>query len=239
MTTVSDWKAVIAGEVTDPGPSIAATGETLDRLLQTRPQAERELLEVVGKRLEAPIGEKTMEALRIALTNYAGEDVAFLVLWAAQSDQASRLVQVEASAPRRVTALVRAIMGLYGAELTTAYNRWNELPDDWSRIDREVRNDLIFERVLLKVKISKQNGEEVVIEGPASSILELTANMVRTCNMVGRADAFALRAIEMLIKEVTDFYRLIELAAGDSTEPTTGATAAAPVPVLPSGGAPM
>jgi hypothetical protein len=78
-----------------------------------------------------------------------------------------------------------------------------------------------------------------MIEGPASSILELTANMIRTCNMVGRADAFAQRAIEMLLIEVAEFYRLVRSAGGDSTEPTTGETAAAPTPVLPSGGTPM
>jgi hypothetical protein len=236
VTTVSVWKAIMTGEETDPGPAIAQTGETLDRLLQTRPQAERELLEVVGKRLEAPIGEKSMEALRSALTNYAGEDVSFLVLWVAQSDQASRLAQVEASAPGRVTALMRAIMGLYGAELTAAYTRWNELPDDWSRIDREIRNDLISERVLVKVRISKHTGEQVVIDGPASSILELTANMVRTCNLVGRADSFAPRAIEMLLMEINEFYNMLRTAAGDLPQPVTGETAATPLPAGTSGG---
>ena len=222
---MSDWKAVMIGQE-DAGPLIARAGLTLDRVLQARPDGDRELLEIVGKRLEPPIGEKTMDGVRSSLTNYAGEDAAFLVLWISQTDQAGRLAQVEASASPRVAALVRAMLGLYGTELITAYSRWNEPQDDWTLIEREIYHDLILERIVVKVRVHKKSGEITLIEGPASSILELAANMVRTCNMVGRADAFAPRVIEMMMEEVGQFYELLKPFLGDSAKPSTGETVA-------------
>jgi len=224
---VADWASLFAGQVSDPGPLIAQTAEMLDAFLLTRPQADQEVLEIIGKRLGTEIGERTLGDVRSALANYLGQDPASLVAWVTSADQANRIAQVEASAPPRVTALLRAILGLYGSELALAYTRWGELPDDWILINREIYHDLINERVLVKVRIDKNNGEQAVIQGPAYSILELAANMVRTCNMVGRPDAFTRRTIDMLSNEFEQFLKLVR---GPSDKPARSSDAEAAGP---------
>ena len=215
---MADWSSLLAGQVSDPGPLIAQTAETLDAFLQTRPQADPEVLEIIGKRLGKEIGEKTLDDVHNALSNYLGQDPASLVAWVTRADQTNRIAQVEASAPPRVAAFLRAILGLYGSELALAYTRWKELPGDWTWINREIYHDLINERLLVKVRIDKNNGEQVVIEGPPYSILELTVNMLRTCRMVGRPDAFTQRTIDMLSTEFEEFLKLVRTPSSEPAQ---------------------
>ncbi|MDR7521519.1 MAG: hypothetical protein QN168_03545 [Armatimonadota bacterium] len=222
MKDMADWSSLLAGQVSDPGPLIAEAAGVLDAFLQARPQADSEVLAVIGRRLGTGVGVKTLGEVHTALSSYLGQDPAYLVAWVTRTDQVNRIAQVEATASPRVAAFLRAILGMYGAELAQAYTRWNELPDDWSLITREIRYDLLNERLLVKVLIDKYNGEQVVIEGPANSILELTVNMLRTCNMVGRTDAFAQRTADMLAKEYEEFRTLVGRPSDEAARPSQG-----------------
>jgi hypothetical protein len=98
------------------------------------------------------------------------------------------------------------------------------LPDDWSVINREISYDLIGERLLVRVRIDKYNGEQVTIEGQASSILELAANLLRTCRMVGRPEVFTPRTIALLTGEYEAFLALIR-PSPEAAPPSDGQTA--------------
>ena len=218
---MADWNAILDRPDTDPRPAIIETAAKLDAIFQTRPQADQEVLALLSKHLGEPIGETTGRDLKIALANYLSEDAAYLIAWSIQVED--RLAIVEEVAPPRVAAFVRAIAGLHGTELKLAFNRLDQPPNDWFSINREIYVDLINDRMLVKVRIGKYNGEQVSIEGQPYSILELTANMLRTCRMVGRADAFTPRTIEMTIQEIDEFLKLVHEGPKRESEPPTAA----------------
>jgi hypothetical protein len=223
---MGEWTTYVTGQATDPGaPMIGEAGGALDALLKHRPQADQEVFETLRKRLGAAIGVKTFEDVRAGLLATVGDDAAGLLLWAGSGDHADAIAKVEEFASPRVAALVRAVVGLYGPELKLAYARYNELPDDWTRINREIYEDLLNDRLLVKVRIDKQNGDQVVIEGVPHSLLELTANMLRTCRMVGRPGAFTQRTIDLLATEYEEFLRLIRSLEGTADTPAAGAAA--------------
>lgn len=220
---MADWLSILDSPETDPRPAISETAAKIDAILQTRPQADQEIMALLGKRLGGRISETTGRDIKNALTNYLCEDAFYLILWAIQADD--RLPTVEEAAPARVAAFIRAIAGLYGSELKLADYRLDQLPNDWCSINREIYVDLINDRTLVKVRIDKFSGEQIIFEGQPYSILELTANMLRTCRLVGRADAFSHRTIEMATQEIDEFLKLIREGSKDGSEgPSTDAT---------------
>ena len=219
---MADWASLFSGDVTDPRPLITETAAVIDRVLRSRPQADQEVLTIIAKRLGNEIGEKTWEDIENVLGFYLGPDAPALVLWVASDDLADRIAKVEEVAPERVAALVRAIVGLYGPELKLSHQRWNELPNDWFGINREIYYDVVRDRVVIKIRIDKNSGEQVFFEGLATSILELTANILRTCRMVDRPGAFSQPVVELLSQEYEEFLKISRLSEGESVESTAG-----------------
>jgi hypothetical protein len=210
---MADWALIFRDQEADPRPSIKETAEAIDAVLRTRPQADQEILAIIGKRLGTEIGPKTWEILDNAVSYYVGGDALSLVLWVVLADEPDRIAKVTEVASPGVAALVRAIAGMYGAELKLAFQRWNELPDDWVGVNREIYHDVINDRMIVKMRIDKNSGQPVIIEGPSSSFLELTANMLRTCRLVGRPGVFTQRTIDMLLEEFEEFHKLVGISA--------------------------
>jgi hypothetical protein len=104
---------------------------------------------------------------------------------------------------------VRTILGLYGPDLQNGIALWNEHPDDWRTLYRDVYYDQISERHLVRIRIEKYNGEEITIEGSPDSILNLTSYIVFTLRLVGTPLAFGQESMDRFAAEVEQFGQLL------------------------------
>jgi len=207
---MSDWPSLMSGKVTveEASSLVAKAAESLRAFLAARPEAPAHVLEILGRRLSGQLDAETWQVLDTSLSNYLGRDLAYLITWTA-IDPDMRLPEVEKHASPEVMAFLRTILGLYGPELGNAFAVWNELPNNWQTIYRDVFFDQITQRHLLRLRIDKFSGEKVVIEGPADSIMNLTTGFIFTLRMVGTPDAFSQEWVDQFLKEVDQFTELI------------------------------
>lgn len=194
----------------DSARLLARAAGDLHAFLETHPEAVSHVLDILRRRLGSEINAQTWQVLDASLVNYLGQDLASLAAWTVQPDQGNRLQELEKHASPEVMTFFRTILGLYGPELERAYAVWNELPDNWQTIYREVYYDQLAGRHHLKVRIEKYNGEEMVIEGPPDSILTLASYLILTVRLVGIPDAFSPERIELFLSEADQLIRVLQ-----------------------------
>lgn len=192
----------------------------LHAFLEGHPDAEPRIREILEKRLN-PLNQQTWEAVFRSVENYAGTNVADLLAYVSQSDQANRLQEVGKVATAEVDNFLRTIVSLYGTELGNAYLSWNQLPNNWRMFYRDVYYDYINKRYHLRVRFGKYNGEEPFVEGDANSVLELTNFMIRTIRYVPVADAFTAALIDQFIDEANQFVNFVRPPTPAAPAPQT------------------
>ncbi|MBI4760718.1 MAG: hypothetical protein HY780_05855 [Chloroflexi bacterium] len=131
----------------------------LQAFLKSHPDAERQVREILDKRLDK-IDGTTWRAIFASLDNYLGKESTDLLFNVAQPDQAKRLEDISDAAPHDVMNFLRTIISLYGPELANAFLISNQLPNNWKMFYRDVYYDYINKRSHLRVRIAKYNGEE-------------------------------------------------------------------------------
>jgi hypothetical protein len=212
-----EWLSLLRGELSleEAGPMLSRTAADLKAFLDAQPLAEQRILSIVGKRLEGPLSAKSLETLDASLASYLGRERAHLVMWAIEPDQSERMGELEKHAASQVMDLLRTISSLYRPELINASEIADRLPDDWRIINREVFYDQIVEHHRLKFRIEKFSGEEVKIEGSASSLLTLTSYLIRSVRLVGTRDAFDEKSIELFLDEAGQLQSLLQISVED------------------------
>ena len=120
--------------------------------------------------------------------------------WYTVADGASTGI-LESVAPERVTFFVRRIAAAHRPELRAAFALWNEVPEDWRSINREIYLDHLNQRYLVRHRIFKVNGDEILIEGNANSVLDLARSLIVSIKLVGNRDAFGEREIANFLGE--------------------------------------
>jgi hypothetical protein len=75
---------------------------------------------------------------------------------------------------------LRYLRGLYKERLQKLQRMWRELPDDWDAITREITVDPITTTWFYKLTIDKYDGDQIVLAGPARSIVGITSRFVST-----------------------------------------------------------
>ena len=218
MGSTDAWWSLLTGQLSDEDArSLLSQGaEEMHALLQARPRAMEDVLEILGRRLSDGIGAETWQVLDKSLSHYLGRDLAYFFVWTVQPDQASRLEELQKYASPEVMAFFRTVLGRYGAELESALLCWNEFPNDWRTLHREVFYDQINQQPYIRLRIEKYSGEVALIEGNADSILGLTSGLILTLRLVGLREAFSQERIEQFLEEVGEFYALLfpeEMAA--------------------------
>ncbi len=206
MDANSHWLEVLKGQISEQEvrEMLSRDVPKLDGFLQRDPQAGQYVMTLLERRLSGKIGVDSWELMHTSLSQFFGdENLAYLLYWVVgvENPTANRIEEVAKSAPPRALAFLRTVVGVYGLDLSTAYALWNEHPDNWRTLQREVYYDLINQRHHLKVRIQKYNGEETVIEGPADFILNLARVLILTARLVGTREAFSADSIDSFLEE--------------------------------------
>lgn len=185
MTTAPDplarriqWLEFLAEQVPDGSELLAAGCSSIVDALRD-PTVVDDVIHLFETHLEEP-GRDTWEQLRTSLEEPLGIDGAFYLTWAVRRTPDQR---AEAQEPPQVVGLVQRMRRRDLAALESAFEVWQEDPDNWRLFNRRVYRDLFTEQERIEVTILKYGGEEVSLAGPPVSFLRLAVQVLRT---VGR-----------------------------------------------------
>lgn len=191
--------------------------DAVDARLAEDERAGDEMIAQVGRRLEPPYDPDTYQRVWDIWKGIFGEDGAYLIHWYfLVREQPDQKEHVERLLSPRVGALLRRMLVTYGPELDGAFQIWQEIPDAWKGLNREVFYDMIRGRHQIKISIEKLNGERATYEGTADSILSLTKSMVITLRWVQSADAFTQPAIDSFLEETEPLIAMLKREEGES-----------------------
>jgi hypothetical protein len=201
-TEPTDWELIWAQRADDElvRTVVTRSAEQIESFLVSDDQTEEETLALLGRRLSEPIGPATYDVVRDALRALLGEEGANVVHWYIVADGAETGI-LEQVAPARVAFFVRRIAAAHLPEFQAAYALWKELPDDWRTIHRDVYFDYINQRHIVRHRIQKVSGDEIIIEGNANSVLDLARGFLISTRLVGSRDAFGEPTIEAFLEE--------------------------------------
>ncbi|HEU0304489.1 MAG TPA: hypothetical protein VFR32_07910 [Gaiellaceae bacterium] len=163
----------------------------------------------------------TIEQVATSLTEYLGSESMNLILEVVTSSdiQGDKLDQLEKP---RSAQLIRRISAIYGSELQRANQMATLLPENWLVANREIARDVTTGSYQVRLRIEKVSGEEVLIEGPAESILQLTEFLIITLQMIDVPDAYDPASLDRFLTNVDDLVAMLrssEPAAEESVAP--------------------
>jgi hypothetical protein len=222
-----DWSAVLAQAVTldDARPLIERSANAVGDYLAEDDSHDEELLALMERRLEKPWDPETYQRVWDVWKGLLGEEGAYFVHWFfLVRDQPAREIAEEA-APPAVEQFIRRMIAMLGPELDGAFQIWQELPHAWKTINREVHYDLIRGRHQIDLVIEKLNGERVLIEGTADSILNLTRSFLITLGFVGRGDVFSPPAVIAFLDDARNVIEMLTQEEPAGQEVTTDTAA--------------
>jgi hypothetical protein len=205
-TDVLTWDDVLTGQVDleTAAPLFAASAREIEGFLEADSETEEEALDVLRRRLSGPLDAQTYDAILEALRALMGEDGTNLVHWYVANPENRAVLQGQA--PVRVDWFLRRIAAEHGLELRAAFSLWRDLAHDWRSISRDVYYDVVRQQHYIRHRITKVNGEELLLEGNADSVLDLARNLLLTLtHWVGTPDVFSPNLIEAFLTEVQAF----------------------------------
>ena len=231
-TGPSEWDLIWTQQADDElvRKVIARSAAEIDSFLISDDETEEETLELIGRRVGGPIDNTTYDLVLDALRALIGQDGANAVHWYVIANGASTGI-LEEVAPPRVAFFLRRIAAAHLPELRAAFSLWKEVPDDWKTIHRDVYYDFINQRFIVRHRIVKLNGEEMVVEGHANSVLDFTRSLLTSVGMIGSRDAFGEREVELFLNEADSVLAMLrpqeqasqdgdgDLAVGDISRP--------------------
>lgn len=158
MTTDSGSESTTELSLDDQDVAVLQDGgEDIRRLLASDAHAEDRLFRLLDKRLEGDFDSETWSRIYKSVTALMGEKGATLLGWATTVDP-TPIEALDRHTPAEVVALLRLITATHGAELQSAYARWDQLPNNWRTVGREVHQDLLRNRALITLRVEKFNG---------------------------------------------------------------------------------
>jgi hypothetical protein len=211
---MGQWGDLLSGKLTEEEiePLVSKAVADLHTFLESEPQAEQRVLDILGRRLGGQITSESWDDMSNSLAQYLGPETTGLLWWVVEVEDpnANRLQEVEKyNASLEVMAFLRTIVGTFGLEMSKAFDSWNRFTDEWSGIHREVYYDQINKRYHFRVRIEKYNGEMMTIEGDGISMLTLTSHLIRTVKMVGTRDAFDDASITQFFEQASELVKLL------------------------------
>jgi hypothetical protein len=203
MTPTNDWDPIWTQEADDEyvRTVLKSSAAEIESFLVSDDQTEEETLALLGRRLSGPIDIATYDVVLDALRALLGQDGANLVHWYTVGNGAATGLLEEVASPR-VAFFVRRIAAAHLPEFRSAFALWKEVPEDWRTIHRDVYLDYINQRYVVRHRIVKINGEEIVVEGNANSVLDLTRSLLTSITIIAAREAFGEREIEAFLNEV-------------------------------------
>jgi hypothetical protein len=174
-----DWDNVpVVGPDAAPDDLITQSADELEEAIQSRPGLRAEIGSVIDRRLSNVTGPESWEQIRRSLVDLLGANSAGLLMWmcvndALEEDRALRIGRLQQNAKSDVIELIRSIRAAYSHEIQNAWEIFGETPNNWRSIEREIYVDVVRGRPYLKLQLKKFNGEQIVLEGPGDSFLNL------------------------------------------------------------------
>jgi len=201
-TTINDWDPIWQLQADEEyiRTVLKSSAAQIESFLVSDDQTEEETLELLGRRLAGPIDTTTYDVVLDALKALLGTDGANVVHWYTVGKGAETGLLEQVASPR-VAFFVRRIAAAHQPEFETAFGRWKEVPEDWRNIHRDIYFDYINQRIVVRHRIIKINGEEMLVEGNANSLLDLTRSLMTSIGLIASRDAFGEREIEAFLTE--------------------------------------
>lgn len=201
-TQQNNWEPIWAQEADDEyvRAVLASSAAQIESFLVSDDQTEEETLALLDRRLSGPIDTTTYDLVLDALRALLGQDGANTIHWYIVGNGADSGILERVASPR-VAFFVRRIAAAHTPEFRSAFALWKEVPEDWRTIHRDVFFDYINQRFVMRHRIVKINGEELVIEGNANSVLDLTRSLLTSIGLVATREAFGQREIDAFLKE--------------------------------------
>jgi hypothetical protein len=215
---------IVKPEVADDEEAkiLSQTVTALDAFLAEDDRRADQVLAVFARRLDAGSTTETWQQILDSLGRYMGKPLAGLVMWALEPEASDRLERIEHVGSMRVIPVLRAIAGIYGTDLERAFDRWAQNPDDWQLFSRDVFFNQIAQQHVVRVKILKYSGQELLLEGRPNSLLGLANAFVVTLKLIGAADAFSKEKVDNFLKNVEELRKILVPDAkehGDTVPP--------------------
>ena len=172
---MNEWIRMMNGEITpdDPeGRELLERGVSdLENLLDDDDsKIEALIAQTIAGRLQSGLSDDTFRQLLASLSILSGEDLAFFLAWTLEEGDPDRLTLLGDMASKRVMGFLRFLLANHGADIARAKLIWNELPDDWVAASKEIHYDEFRESEVLRLRIEKYNGEQVLLEGTPDSM---------------------------------------------------------------------
>jgi hypothetical protein len=221
---MADLAKLLSGEAsTDEEAQLLSQAVTeLDAFLETRPMAEQRVQDLLDRQLKSGVTPETWSTVGDSITAFLGSEHAQLVAWLLTGDQIQGLQQLESYASPKVMAFLRSIMSIYGQDLNKAYFISDQLPHDWSYIYRNVYHDAITDSYLLRLRVEKNNGEQLYLEGEPNSFMHMTELLMRSLIALGSPEVFTEERISQFQEAAGTLLKLLsaeeEKEAGDGAE---------------------
>jgi len=153
--------------------------------LEREPGAMQGLERIIGEHLQRErMDTETAQRLFSSLSRYAGEDNAnfLLSLLMRGVDNPEFFARIGEVLGGEAWATVRTLSALYGDAVQEAYLVGGENPNAWRTVNRQVFYDVISGQWRMPLEIIKYNGERVLYEETATSLLILADAIVDTLN---------------------------------------------------------
>lgn len=174
-------------EVEEPASEeeqIRQAATTFLDFLKREPGAVHSLDRILGEHLRQRPDADTAQRLFNSLSRYAGEDNAnfLLSLLMRGVDNPESFARAGEVLGGEAWTAVRTLSALYGDAVQEAYVLGGENPRAWRAVNRQVYYDVISGQWRVAFEIVRYNGESVLYEETATSLLSLADAILNTLN---------------------------------------------------------
>ena len=192
------WTRILSGELSlqESSHLLETTLDDLATRLSQVPEISETAIRVTEHALKEPLTEQSWSGFIDAFSNILGSGAANLLGWISYADVEERTDQVAAMADPGVSFLVRELTALFGADLRRSMNLAFEWPNDWSSGTFYVFSELRTGAQKVRVELTKHNGEELVLETSADSLLLLVTNCAEALSTLGEDARFSPATVD-------------------------------------------
>jgi hypothetical protein len=176
----------------------------LVKALGQQPEAAQTLHAILrAEVVERAPDSQTMVRLNWSLAQIIGTDAAlFLARYLSDSDP-DRLLELVDNADAEIE--LRRMQAFFGRATSDAMRQFDQNPDDWSDLYREVYFDVVRNQWGIYFTIEKFNGERMRIAADPDSLAGLARGIVRALNLIQDPDAVTTKVVHDVADDFSIF----------------------------------
>lgn len=163
----------------------------LDERLSADQQAGNEVTDMLDRRLRPPFEPSTWLSIETSLVRLLDDEASGLFLsWLLTDPTEERIAMLDAKSEPAAAKLVQRLRARFGHDIDAAAAHMNLGSEDWLRVDRLVYLNQETGLPGARTTIRKVNGETLVVEGNANSLLGLTRVLLEAVRAFDSATVF-------------------------------------------------